>query len=164
MFSDAVPPRGRRWSDHQVQTCGLPLQVLVVDDDQNTAAALAVCLTLEGIECRVALGGDEAIATATRWRPHIILMDISMPACNGFQAARALRQDPSTRGIAIIAHTAFDETEVRRHLVGDEFDGYVQKGQPVDRLTAFITAFEETPSPPEGRAACAVPSPLTCAR
>jgi CheY-like chemotaxis protein len=151
MFSDAVTPLGRRWSGRQVQTGGLPLQVLVVDDDQNTAAALAACLTLEGIECRVAFGGDEAIATATRWLPHIILMDISMPACNGFQAALALRQDPYTRGTAIIAHTAIDETELRRHVVDDEFDGYAQKGQPVNRLAAFITAFEETPLPRETR-------------
>lgn len=62
-----------------------------------------------------------------------------MPHCNGFEAARALRADPHTRGIAIIAHTALDEAEVRRQVTGPEFDGYVQKGRPLGHLLTLIT-------------------------
>jgi CheY-like chemotaxis protein len=54
-------------------------------------------------------------------------------------ATRALLQDPRTVGIAIVAHTALDEAEVRRHLTGHEFDGYVQKGRPHGQLVALIT-------------------------
>jgi two-component system, OmpR family, response regulator len=150
-FSDTAPLCVRRWTDRRIGTAGQPLQVLVVDDDENAAAALAACLTLEEMECRLALGGAEAIAIGTRWLPHVILMDISMPECNGVQAARALRLDPLASGITIIAHTALDETEVRRHLAGAELDGYFQKGQPVDRLVALIASFEEISSPPERR-------------
>lgn len=62
--------------------------------------------------------------------PHVILMDISMPECNGFDATRVLRQEPRTDSIAIVAHRALDETEVRLQATADEFDGYVQKGRP----------------------------------
>lgn len=115
--------------------------MLVVDDEEDAAAALAAYLTLEEIECRQALGGAEAIAVGTHWLPHVVLMDISMPGCDGVQAARALRQNPLTSGIAIIAHTAMDETEVRRHLAGSEFDGYFQKGQPVEQLVRLVRDF-----------------------
>ncbi|BFG80136.1 hypothetical protein PTKU46_81700 [Paraburkholderia terrae] len=54
--------------------------------------------------------------------------------------ARALRQNPRTAGIAIVAHIALDEAEVRRHPAGHEFDGYVQKGRPHGDLVALITA------------------------
>jgi CheY-like chemotaxis protein len=116
------------------------LRVLVVDDNQNAALAMAAYLSLENIEPRAVFGGVEAIDTGREWAPHVILMDIWMPDCNGFEAARALRQDPRTGGIAIIAHTALDEAEVHRQVAGDEFDGYAQKGRPPGQLLALITA------------------------
>ncbi len=94
MSSDTVPLHARRWTARRIGTPDLPLQVLVVDDDENAAAALAASLTHKEMECRLALSGAEAIAIGTRWLPHVILMDISMPDCNGIQAARALRQAP----------------------------------------------------------------------
>jgi two-component system OmpR family response regulator len=84
------------------------------------------------------MGGMEAVKVGVAWRPHVIVMDISMPRCNGFQAAVALRNDKRTRGIAIIAFTALDEMEVRRHLTDKEFDGYCQKGQGPAHLAALI--------------------------
>ncbi|WP_255504223.1 response regulator [Caballeronia sp. EK] len=97
-------------------------------------------MSVEDIASRPVFGGVEAIDLAREWAPHVILMDISMPQCNGFEAARALRQDARTAGIAIVAHTALDESEVRRQLTGYEFDGYVQKGWPFGELLALITA------------------------
>jgi two-component system, OmpR family, response regulator len=71
-------------------------------------------------------------------------MDISMPECNGVQAALALRQNGSTSSIAIIAFTALDEAELCRHLAGQEFDGYCQKGQSPANLLALVMAFTYT--------------------
>lgn len=82
-------------------------------------------LSLEAVENRAAPGATGAIDMARDWTPHVILMDLSMPYCNRFEATRALRQDPRTAGIAIVAHTALDEVEVRRHLTDQEFDGYI---------------------------------------
>jgi DNA-binding response OmpR family regulator len=117
------------------------LRVLIVDDNQNAAQALAAYFAGEEMECRVAFGGEEAIAEGNAWSPHVIVMDISMPGCNGFEAALALRRGPRTSGITILDFTALDETEVRRHLVGHEFDGYCQKGLPPTHLLALIAAF-----------------------
>jgi CheY-like chemotaxis protein len=110
-----------------------------VDDHHDAALALAAYLATEAIDARAVFGGLEAIDMGRAWTPHVILMDLTMPQCDGFDAARALRQDSGTGEIAIVAHTALDEAEVRRHLItGDEFDGYVQKGWPPAQLIALI--------------------------
>jgi CheY-like chemotaxis protein len=117
------------------------LRVLVVDDNHNAALAMAAYLSLENIDSRAVFGGHDAIDLAPEWAPHIILMDIWMPGCNGIEAARVLRRDPRTDGIAIVAHTALDETEVRRQLKEDEFDGYLQKGRDLSQLIQLLKTF-----------------------
>lgn len=114
------------------------LRVLIVDDNVNAAVALEAYFSYENFEPRSVFGGRAAIEMSTEWRPHVILMDISMPGCNGFDAALALRKNSLTRDIAIVAFTALDESEVRRHLSDHEFDAYYQKGQPPSNLTSLI--------------------------
>lgn len=129
------------WTDRRVTVDGDRLRVLVVDDNHDAAVAMATYLSVEEIEARAVFGGVQAIATGRTWAPHIILMDISMPGCNGFEAARALRDDPSTGAMAIVAHTALDEAEVCRQASDSELDGYVQKGWPLERLVALLWRF-----------------------
>lgn len=129
----------RPWTTRRIPINGRRLRVLVVDDDHSAALALSTYLSLEGIECCPVFGGREAIDMGHGWSPHVILMDISMPQCDGIEAARALRDDSRTSGIAIIAHSALDETEVRHRLGNDEFDGYLQKGRPLSQLIALVT-------------------------
>jgi two-component system OmpR family response regulator len=134
----ASHPRTRRSFD----LAGMPLRVLVVDDNKNAAEAMASYLSFESMECRVAFGGLEAIAIGTRWAPHVILMDISMPECNGYEATFALRMDHRTKGTVILAFTALDnDGEVRKHLVDHSFDGYSQKGQSPIKLAALVWSF-----------------------
>lgn len=130
----------RPWTARRVPVNGARPRVVVVDDNHNAALALAAYLSLEALEARDVFGGMEAIDMAREWAPHVILMDISMPQCDDFEAVCALRQDPRTAGIAVVAHTALDEAEVRRLPAGHEFDGYVQKGWPHGELVALITA------------------------
>lgn len=135
------------WTDRRVMVHHTPLQILVVDDNVNAAEALAAYLSFERMECRVAFGGRDAILMATSSVPHAIVMDISMPECTGFEAALALRHDQRTREIAIIAFTALDEIEVRRHSTDHEFDGYCQKGQSPAHLVTLILALTHNTQP-----------------
>jgi CheY-like chemotaxis protein len=129
----------RPWTLRRAARNGAALRVLVVDDNQNAALAMAAYLGTEAIDSRAVFGGLEAIDMGRAWTPHVILMDLTMPQCDGFEAARTLRQDRSTAQIVIVAHTALDEREVRHHQVsGDEFDGYVQKGRSPAHLLALI--------------------------
>ncbi|QIE29399.1 Response regulator receiver domain protein (plasmid) [Caballeronia sp. SBC1] len=126
------------WTNRRVQVNGEQMRVLVVDDNHNAAEALATYLSFENLQCRMAFGGVEAIAVGIAWAPHAIIMDISMPGCSGFEAALTLRQDGRTCGIAIVAFTALDESEVRSHIIDSEFDGYCQKGQTPANLVALV--------------------------
>jgi CheY-like chemotaxis protein len=137
----------RPWSERRIVSPTAPLRVLVVDDNQNAAEAIAAYLSLGTAECRVALGGAQAIALGTAWLPHIIVMDISMPEINGIEATLALRQDLRTGSIIILAFTALDEAEVLRHLTHLTFDGYCQKGQSPAALVALIEHFMRGPLP-----------------
>ncbi|WP_256700962.1 response regulator [Caballeronia sordidicola] len=127
----------RTWTNRNVGV-HQPLRVLVVDDNQDAAEALVAYLFAEQLVARAVFGGRDAISEAIAWQPHIVIMDISMPECNGYEAARALRQHALTAHIGIVAFTALDESEVRRHLIDHEFDGYCQKGQNPSNVNALI--------------------------
>lgn len=138
-LSDPVPRTPSPWTNRRVALNGDRLRLLVVDDNCNAALAMAAYLSAEAVEARAVFGGLEAIDMVRAWTPHVILMDITMPHCDGYQVTHALRQDPCTGQVLIIAHTALDEAEVRRHQVmGDEFDGYAQKGWPPTQLLALV--------------------------
>jgi len=141
MYPGLCETRCRRWTDRRIEVRRSPLRVLVVDDYREAAEGLTAYLSLSGFHCNAAFSGTEAIAHVRRCCPDLILMDIAMPQCTGPQAARALRKLPATSGLVIVAHTALDEMEVRRQARQSEFDGYFQKGQPVDRLANWITGF-----------------------
>jgi CheY-like chemotaxis protein len=91
--------------------------VLIVDDNVSAAQALATYLSLEGMECRAVFGGHAAVSLATEFKPHVIIVDISMPGFDAYQAALALRGDVRTSAVAIVAFTALDEAELRQHIV-----------------------------------------------
>lgn len=130
--------RARIWSSRKVPADSAAFRVLVVDDNENAADALAVYLQYENLEIQTAYGGRQAVRAAAVWMPNLIVMDISMPGCNGFEAALLIRADARTNNIAIVAFTALDESEVRRHPSDHEFDAYCQKGQPPSHLVAHL--------------------------
>lgn len=133
--------RAAIWTSRRVTRGTSKIRVLIVDDNVSAAQALATYLSLEGMECKAAFGGHAAVTSATEFRPHVVIMDISMPVCNGYQAALALRADAWTNEVAIIAFTALDESELHQHVVDHEFDAYYQKGQAPSRLVTLVTLF-----------------------
>jgi CheY-like chemotaxis protein len=93
------------------------LRVLVVDDFPDGRELLAEYLTFRGFTVHVACDGAAAIEIARRVSPEIVLMDLSMPGIDGWQAARTLKNDPRTSRITVIAVTAHalkPETEAAR--------------------------------------------------
>jgi two-component system OmpR family response regulator len=145
MQTDFKNSLARAWTSRCIQTTYTePLHVLIVDDNENGAQALAAYLTLDPMECQIALSGAQAIKMATVWVPDVIVMDISMPDINGLEATHTLRRDLRTGGIVIIAFTALDEADVLRHLLHTSFDGYCQKGQSPTVLVSLINSFGRT--------------------
>jgi two-component system cell cycle response regulator DivK len=80
--------------------------VLVVDDVDHGREIFAEYLEFRGFRVATAADGLEAIEKTHELRPDVILMDLSLPGIDGWEATRRLKQDPSTKDIPIIALTA----------------------------------------------------------
>lgn len=82
------------------------LKVLVVDDDAKAVDLLSAYLAEPGYTVLRAYGGEEAIATAKRERPDLLVLDLLMPEVNGFDVVEALKNSPETASIPIVVVTA----------------------------------------------------------
>lgn len=83
-------------------------KVLIVDDDEHLLTMLKYTFEDENYDLLLAPGGREALELVGRERPHLILLDISMPLVSGFEVLRALKSDPATAGIPVIIITSCD--------------------------------------------------------
>jgi DNA-binding NtrC family response regulator len=86
-------------------------KILLVDDVAANLSVLAAALEPEGYEILAASGGLAVLKVAARAQPDLILMDVMMPAPDGLEICRRLKQDPATRSIPVIFLTAKSETE-----------------------------------------------------
>jgi CheY-like chemotaxis protein len=109
------------------------LSILVVDDYPDGLELVTEYLTFRDFTVHGATSGEEAIAIARKVKPDIVLMDLSMPGINGWQAARILKDDPDTRGICVIAVTAHAMKPQRDAALGAGCDGVILK--PFDLAT-----------------------------
>ncbi|HEY7216734.1 MAG TPA: response regulator [Thermoanaerobaculia bacterium] len=89
----------------EVEAPAAPL-VLVVDDVDHGREIFAEYLEFRGFRVATAADGLEALEKAFELRPNVILMDLSLPGIDGWEATRRLKQDERTRDIPVIALTA----------------------------------------------------------
>jgi CheY-like chemotaxis protein len=80
--------------------------ILVAEDDVMMQKMALKILRSRGYVCELAPNGREAVAMAGRLNPGLILMDLSLPEMNGWEATRALKADPALAGIPVVAITA----------------------------------------------------------
>lgn len=81
-------------------------KILLVEDDEMNRDMLSRRLIRKGYEVVVAMDGRQAITDAGTVKPDLILMDMSLPNIDGWEATRRIKQDPATAEIPIIALTA----------------------------------------------------------
>jgi len=84
---------------------GKTFKVLVVDDFEDNRAMYAEFLRYSGFDVTEASDGAEAIEKATALRPDVVIMDLSLPIVDGWEATRRLKAEPKTRDIPIVALT-----------------------------------------------------------
>jgi CheY-like chemotaxis protein len=114
-------------------------RILYVEDNEDNIYMLRHRLERKGIEVIVANDGAEGIESARRERPDLILMDLSLPVIDGWEAARRLKASPDTQTIPIIALSAHAMTGDRERALAAGCDDYDTK--PVD-LRALIAKIE----------------------
>ena len=108
----------------------LPLRVLIADDYADAAESLAMLLSNAGIETEVALDGEQALSRASKWRPHICVLDLEMPKLDGGEIARRIREQSWVERPLLIALTGWTAPQDRRSALEAGFDHFIMK--PVD--------------------------------
>jgi PAS domain S-box-containing protein len=121
-------------------------RVLVVDDNRDSAASLAMLLTLDGHDTRSVHDGPEAISVAESFRPDVVLLDLGLPKMNGYEVCRTIRRKPWGKSIAMIALTGWGQETHRRRSRNAGFDHHLVK--PVDHaaIEALLASLPPTPS------------------
>lgn len=98
-------------------------RILIVDDERDLVAPLALRLrSLGRFEVAVAYDGAEGLAEASRFRPDVMLIDLSMPKLDGWALCARLREDPRTRGIKLVIMTAWLSPDLGRHATAEGVD------------------------------------------
>ena len=103
------------------------LTVLLVEDNEDNRIIYSTVLRHVGYTVVEAMDGRQAIALARSERPDLILMDISIPELDGWEATRILRADPDTQSIPIIALTAHALSDDRERAAKVGFTAYLAK-------------------------------------
>ena len=107
--------------------------ILLVEDTIANRALVVKLLKAAGHEVIEAADGPAGIREAQRMRPDVVLMDLSLPGMDGWEALRRLRADGRTRDLRIVALTAHAMAGTRDEALAAGFDGYLSK--PIDALT-----------------------------
>src|SRR5690606_23503944 len=112
--------------------------ILLVEDNEMNRDMLSRRLARRGYDVAIALDGAEGVRMARETRPDLILMDMSLPVLDGWEATRRMKADAATAAIPVIALTAHAMTddEARARAAGcDDFD---TKPVDLERLLAKI--------------------------
>jgi len=116
------------------------VKILYVEDNEDNIYMLSNRLKRRGHELIVARDGQEAIDMAKREMPALILMDLSLPLVDGWEATRRLKATASTRHIPIIALSAHAMSGDRDRALAAGCDDYDTKPVELTRLLAKIAA------------------------
>jgi len=114
------------------------LQILVVDDNGDSADSLALLLSLGGHETHIARDGPQALARAEALRPQAILLDLGLPGLSGYEVCRRLRAESWTAATPIIAVTGWGQDDDRQRSKEAGFDGHLVKPIVLAELTALL--------------------------
>ena len=113
-------------------------RVLIADDEPNIVLSLEFILRAEGHEVHVARDGDEALRCARTVAPDLLLLDVMMPARNGYEICRALRADPGLGEMRILMLTARGAEADRDKGLALGADAYVTKPFSTRELLATV--------------------------
>ena len=101
--------------------------ILIVEDNEKNLKLVRDVLEVKGFATVEAGTGEDGIKLAAERKPDLILMDIQLPGISGIEALKAVRADPKTASIPVVAVTASVMQQDRKLITEAGFDGYVAK-------------------------------------
>jgi CheY-like chemotaxis protein len=122
--------------------------ILVVEDNEMNRDMLTRRLKRHGHRVLTAIDGAQGVAMATQEQPEIVLMDMSLPVLDGWEATRRLKADAATAGIPVIALTAHAMESDREQALAAGCDDYDTKPIELPRLLEKISRLLRGSLPP----------------
>ena len=115
-------------------------KVLLVDDDAAMCSMLELRLGKRGYTVAMAIDGQQGVDMAVSEKPDLILLDMSLPVIDGWEAARRLKDSPTTAAVPIVALTAHAMAGDREKALAAGCDDYDTKPVDFPQLLAKIDA------------------------
>jgi signal transduction histidine kinase/ActR/RegA family two-component response regulator len=125
----AAPERGA-----PEEADGRKMRALVVDDNQDAADSLAALLEIDGFDVHAVYDGAAAVEASAQAVPDMIVMDLGMPGMDGYETARAIRQQAGAERILMIALTGWGQSDARRRTVEAGFDHHLVKPVELEQI------------------------------
>jgi two-component system cell cycle response regulator DivK len=119
-------------------------KILLVEDNEMNRDMLSRRLVRNGHEVSIAIDGQQGVDMALSLLPDLILMDLSLPGIDGWEATRRVRANDATRGIPVIALTAHAMAGDREKAMEAGCDDYDTKPVEITRLLGKIAALLAT--------------------
>lgn len=113
-------------------------RILLVEDNEMNRDMLSRRLIKRGHEVTIAVDGEQGVEMARLEKPEVILLDMSLPVMDGWEAARQLKADPNTMGIPIVALTAHAMAGDREKCLEAGCEDYDTKPVDFKRLLGKI--------------------------
>ena len=120
-------------------------RILLVEDNEMNRDMLSRRLVKRGHDVSIAVDGQQGVDMAAAEKPELILLDMSLPVLDGWEAARRLKDDPETSGIPIIALTAHAMAGDREKSLEAGCDEYDTKPIDIKRLSGKIDELLASP-------------------
>ena|ERR1051326_4538841 len=119
----------------------IPKRILIVEDNELNMKLLHDVLEAHGYEIISTGHGGRAVELAREYAPGLVLMDIQLPDISGLEVVRQLKSDPQTRGIPVVAVTAFAMAGDERRTRESGCDGYIAKPIMLRDFLATVESF-----------------------
>jgi two-component system cell cycle response regulator DivK len=119
--------------------------ILLVEDHEDNRIVYSTILEHFGYRVLLAGDGEEGVRIARESRPDLVLMDVSIPVMDGWDATRQLKGDPATAAIPVIALTAHAMPSDRERAAEAGCDGYLAKPVEPRRVLEEVQRFLGAP-------------------
>lgn len=115
-----------------------PTRILIIDDMAAVAQMTRLMLEQHGHEVEIALDGPSGIEAARRFRPDLVLCDISLPGMSGYDILHALHAETGLEGTRVVALTGYDDEEHKRRTAEAGFFAHLVKPFTLEALQGLI--------------------------
>ena len=122
-----------------------PLNVLVVEDDEDTATLEALLLATENHQVRIATDGPAALREIEEDKPDVVLLDLALPGCDGIEVAKRIRQLNLSKRPWVVAVTGRCEDDDFRRSQAAGIDMHLVKPVSPDILCTLLRRFQSVP-------------------